>query len=200
MNHQVNNFSEPASLGRRALALLIDGSLLCVPWLLGAMILPVAGAFFISLLYVPVLESSSLQATIGKYWMGIQVVNQKGGRIRFSTALLRYLVKNISTFLLFLGYVFALFTKRSHTLHDLASGTEVIYGRNDVSSMVDAWLDQLRSIFGRAQKLVDESPISGISKANSKLDVLERLEALRSRGAISEDEYEREKRSILAQQ
>jgi uncharacterized RDD family membrane protein YckC len=193
LNHA--SLAEPASIGRRAAALLIDLMILSVPMLLGAVFIPFAGAIVVSFLYAPVMESSALQATIGKYWLGIQVVGKRGERIAFRHALIRYLVKNLSTLLVCIGYLMALFSRRNHTLHDRLSGTEVVYGRNESADIGDAWWTQLKSLFHRASGAIESG--NSVSHASSKYEAMEKLQSLRDKGTLSEEEFQREKKALL---
>ncbi|MBW7997922.1 MAG: hypothetical protein FVQ81_15400 [Candidatus Glassbacteria bacterium] len=77
-------------------------------------------------LYFAVFESSPRQATPGKMMLGIFVTDIHGRRISFPRALARTLAKILSKLILWLGYVLALFTPRSQTLHDLIAGTLVL--------------------------------------------------------------------------
>lgn len=76
--------------------------------------------------YFAVLESSRLQATLGKLALGIRVTDLSGGRVTFFRATGRFLGKILSAQTLLLGYVMALFTKRRQALHDLMAGTLVV--------------------------------------------------------------------------
>ncbi len=57
---------------------MLDALVLIIPCFLLNCVLPVIGSFLVVALYAPVLESSELQATFGKYWMGIMVTDKKG--------------------------------------------------------------------------------------------------------------------------
>lgn len=95
------------------------------------------------LLYYPVCESSCLMATPGKYLMGIQVIDENNLPMSFKIALIRSIMKIISTAVAFLGFVLALFTQKRQTLHDLVAHSQVIYGRyND--GFFEAWSEHLR--------------------------------------------------------
>jgi uncharacterized RDD family membrane protein YckC len=77
-------------------------------------------------LYFAGFESSGMQGTPGKLAMGIKVTDTDGDPIGFGMATGRYLGRIISGLLLDLGYVFAFFTSKKQTLHDLIAGTIVI--------------------------------------------------------------------------
>jgi len=89
--------------------------------LVGSLIL-----IFISLFYFSLLESSSLQGTIGKLAVGIKVIDLKGKRISFLRAVGRYLAKYLSILIFFIGFIMIAFTKKKQGLHDLIAETIVI--------------------------------------------------------------------------
>jgi uncharacterized RDD family membrane protein YckC len=77
-------------------------------------------------LYYTLLESSSLQATIGKMALGIIVTDLNGNRISFARANARYWSKIISALILCIGYIMAGFTKKKQALHDIIAETLVV--------------------------------------------------------------------------
>ena len=80
--------------------------------------------FVVFCVYSAILESSKLQATVGKRMLGILVSDTDEKRISFRRALLR-------SFMQFVGpidYLVALVTSRKQALHDLAAETEVVPG------------------------------------------------------------------------
>ncbi len=77
-------------------------------------------------IYASWYESSQTQATIGKRWTGLKVVDDRGERITFLRATGRFAAKFISALPCFLGFVAALFSPRNLTLHDRLSGTRVV--------------------------------------------------------------------------
>ncbi|MGB7346143.1 MAG: RDD family protein, partial [Pirellulaceae bacterium] len=82
-------------------------------------------AFAIYLLYATVLESTPWQATFGKRLVGIRVTNSRGRRLGFAWALGRNLAKLVSGLPLGLGYLWALFSEKKLTWHDMLSDTTV---------------------------------------------------------------------------
>lgn len=129
-------YQEPAGFGSRLAAALIDGILLFVVSLFVTFVLSAVGVLsilaslamakpsslgatvssialpivtvMIQWLYKPIMESSSLQATVGKLACGIKVTDLSGNRIGFGKALLRVLALN---FVYFAGTVITLVTK-----------------------------------------------------------------------------------------
>jgi uncharacterized RDD family membrane protein YckC len=65
--------------------------------------------------------------TVGNLLLGIRVVGHEGGRVSFSRAVLRLLGAYISGFLLFIGFLWALFDGRRQGWHDKLAGTVVVY-------------------------------------------------------------------------
>ena len=77
-------------------------------------------------LYFSLMESSSIQATLGKMLLGIQVVDINGNRISFSTATGRYFGKFISLLTLYIGFIIAAFTTKRQALHDMMAKCLVV--------------------------------------------------------------------------
>jgi uncharacterized RDD family membrane protein YckC len=84
--------------------------------------------------YFTLLESSRLQATFGKLFLGIKVVDLSGKRISFARATGRFFAKILSGQVLLIGYFMAVFSRRKQTLHDLLIGTLVVIKEGVVSS------------------------------------------------------------------
>jgi uncharacterized RDD family membrane protein YckC len=77
-------------------------------------------------LYFALLESSRLQATLGKLALAIQVTTLDGHRIGFGRATLRTAAKYLSAVILLIGFIMAGVTRRKQALHDLVAGTLVV--------------------------------------------------------------------------
>jgi len=77
-------------------------------------------------LYFSLLESSKSQATVGKMALSLMVTDTEGERISFARAAGRYLAKNLSTIILFIGYFMMLWDDRNQTLHDKIASTLVV--------------------------------------------------------------------------
>jgi len=181
-----------ASLGRRFLALLLDILILCVIGGIGVRLIPYVGGLIVWFFYAPVLESSELRATIGKHLVGIQVVDLAGHKASLRAAILRNAMKLVSQALLFLGFVIAFFSRKKQTLHDLCADTVIVYGRSELP-IADTWIESIKELF-RQKKL--ESPLS---PSSSVISQLERLQALRNQGALSDEEFRAQKEKILSQ-
>lgn len=81
-------------------------------------------------LYFALMESSKLQATLGKLAVGLIVTDAQGGRIGFLRATGRYFAKILSGVLLCIGFLMVAFTQRKRGLHDLMAGT-LVYKTRD---------------------------------------------------------------------
>lgn len=77
-------------------------------------------------LYYAFMESSKYQGTLGKFIVEIKVTDLKGKPITFARASARYFGKFISGFLLCVGFIMILFTKKKQGLHDLISDSLVV--------------------------------------------------------------------------
>ncbi|TXH27865.1 MAG: RDD family protein [Cyclobacteriaceae bacterium] len=80
----------------------------------------------IQVLYSTLMESSKLQATVGKLALGLKVTDLQGNKLDFVKALVRNLCKILSNFTLFIGYIMAGFTEKKQALHDMIASTLVL--------------------------------------------------------------------------
>lgn len=76
--------------------------------------------------YFALFESSPLQATIGKYALGLYVSDVRGDPISFGRASVRYWLKILSSLTLMIGWIIAGLTPRKQALHDVMAGTLVL--------------------------------------------------------------------------
>ncbi len=84
----------------------------------------------VRLIYFGGMESSAWQATLGKKALGLVVTDEQGLRLTFTRALGRNFCKNLSTWLMLIGYLAAAFTRRRQALHDLMTGCLVVNERD----------------------------------------------------------------------
>lgn len=119
-----------ASVWKRFFAFLIDAAVFVVIfWILSQML---SGAtvplvlLVIIWLYYALLESSPLQASLGKIIMNIKVVDRRGRRLSFWQATERILSKLITNITFYFGFFIAAFDKKKRTLHDRVSHSAVI--------------------------------------------------------------------------
>lgn len=80
----------------------------------------------LSLAYYAGMESSKLQATVGKLALGIKVVDGQGRRLGFGRAAARWAGSIVSYLILYIGFFMAGWTRRKQALHDLMAGTFVV--------------------------------------------------------------------------
>lgn len=133
-----------AGMGKRFLAFFIDSLCILLLYMIFGLILGMqhifdkvtslpllglwwfAGMLLISWLYYASFECSSLQATIGKKIFSLRVINQRGEKIGFVRASLRYFGKYLSRFTFCVGFLLILFTKKKQALHDKIASTLII--------------------------------------------------------------------------
>jgi uncharacterized RDD family membrane protein YckC len=92
---------------------------------LAAAIAGLAGTLFV--VVYGVLAWSMSGATLGDILMGVRVMSATGERVSFGRAAVRMTGAYISGFVLFLGFIWALFDRRRQGWHDKMAGTVVIY-------------------------------------------------------------------------
>jgi len=76
--------------------------------------------------YYSGMESSPLQATIGKLAVGLYVTDLQDQRVSFGRATGRHFGKILSGLILGIGYLMAGFTERKQALHDRLAGCLVL--------------------------------------------------------------------------
>jgi uncharacterized RDD family membrane protein YckC len=77
-------------------------------------------------LYYALLESSSIQGTLGKLIMGLYVTDEHGKRLSFGRASGRHFGKYLSVLIFGIGFLMAGFTAKKQALHDLLAHTLVM--------------------------------------------------------------------------
>ncbi len=77
-------------------------------------------------LYYAGMESSSMQATLGKAFMGLYVTDRNGMRIGFLRASFRHWAKILSGAIFFTGFLLALFPPHHQGLHDMMAACLVV--------------------------------------------------------------------------
>ena len=83
--------------------------------------------FIGSWLYSASMESSSYQATFGKWMLGIRVCDLEGQRISFGRASARHFAKFLSSMTLCIGYLMVAFTSKRQGLHDMVCSCLVVH-------------------------------------------------------------------------
>jgi uncharacterized RDD family membrane protein YckC len=137
-----DSLDEPAHLGVRFVAMLIDSAILTSFFFAAIFVLVLKGSasslsvgftlliWLVPLLYYGLCESGKHRSTWGKRWMGLCVYRSDGETpVGFLRAAGRYVLRMVSSILM-LGYIIAFFSERKQALHDLASDT-VVYQAED---------------------------------------------------------------------
>lgn len=78
-------------------------------------------------LYFSLMESSTLQASLGKMACGLKVIDAGGSALSFGRASGRYFAKILSAIILCVGFMMAGWTQRKQGLHDMVAATYVVY-------------------------------------------------------------------------
>jgi len=120
-----------ASLLGRLIALIVDGIILGVlsflaGLILGDRIFGIGVGFIVGVIYNSYFWAQNNGQTPGKSLMGIRVVKTNGQPIGVLDAVIRYIGYYINTFLLFLGWLWAVFDSRNQGFHDKLAGTVVV--------------------------------------------------------------------------
>ncbi|MEE4452535.1 RDD family protein [Novosphingobium resinovorum] len=87
-------------------------------------------------LYFALMESSRLQATVGKLAVGVVVTDLDGQRLTFLRASGRFFAKLLSYATFFIGFIMIAFTGRKQGLHDFIAGT-LVYKTRDPAMLFD---------------------------------------------------------------
>lgn len=211
-----------AGFWKRFAAVLLDFAVLLIPMIALNWAIPYVGSVVLAIFYFPVFESSSLQATPGKYWMGLKVLNEDGQTLSFPRAVARFFLKYVSSMLLMMGYLMQLFTAKRQTLHDLIASAVVIdHTYTKTPDWIQAWLKQMRYILrldeeGAPQEiLVTPSAGSSYNRTSSSaentfstaatssspaaVEAIEKLYELYKGGALTEEEFQNKKAELLKQ-
>ncbi|MCS7259008.1 MAG: RDD family protein [candidate division WOR-3 bacterium] len=118
-----------AGFNLRFVAYLLDFLVLFIPGIIIFKIAPFTSGLILLMvnwLYFSLMESSKLQATLGKLALKIVVTDIKGNPVTFERASARYFAKILSTLTLGVGFILAGFTPRKQALHDIITGCLVI--------------------------------------------------------------------------
>lgn len=118
-----------SSIGKRILATIIDSIVINI--IASFFIFAGYGGFIISsnllfILYNVLLMGSSWHATLGQKAMNICVIDGYGAGIDYGKALIRAICSLLSSIILGIGYLVALFSNEKQTLHDKLAGTFVV--------------------------------------------------------------------------
>lgn len=207
-----------AGFWKRFAAVLLDFAVLLIPMIALNWAIPYVGSLLLAVFYYPVFESSSLQATPGKYWMGLKVLNEDGQTLSFPRAVARFCLKYVSSMLLMVGYLMQLFTAKRQTLHDLITNAVVInYTYTKTPDWIQIWIKQMRYILrmdeASPQEILvtpsarsseegtgsTEAAPSASSSSPAAVEAIEKLYELYKGGALTEDEFQSKKAELLKQ-
>lgn len=118
-----------ATKGARMGAFLIDGSICCVITALCFFISYGLGSivFFVgSTLYFGIMDGSKMHGTLGKYLMGIVIVDESGQPLNYGQSFTRAMCRILCILTLGIGFLIGLFNDEGKALHDQIAGTRVI--------------------------------------------------------------------------
>lgn len=94
-------------------------------FLFGVYVIILPFSILLGLLYYGICESSKMEGTIGKYALGIKVINKDGSKISFWKAVGRAFAMTISLFTFGVGWIMIAFTDKKQALHDMVAGCYV---------------------------------------------------------------------------
>ena len=111
-----------------SISLVIFGATLGEGAGVGMFLLVFILASIATILYKPIMEASEYQGTVGKYALGMKVVDQNGQRITMTSSFLRTILYIIGAqgFLLCLGVIMIGFTEYKQGLHDILANTYIV--------------------------------------------------------------------------
>lgn len=188
---------------RRFFAFIIDALIVFLPSLALGAALPYVGAMVVSFLYYVIFEVSSIQATPGKYLMGIRVLSEDGSKLNLTKASIRYFMKIVSGLLMGIGYLIQLFTMKRQALHDLVAGAVVVdHQWLAAPDWVGAWVEQFKALiqttetkFKSTTVATVQPSVDGDSDAAAKKII--KLQDLFKQGLITEQEFLEKKSEVL---
>ena len=110
------------------LSLVVFGTTLGEGAGVGMFFLVLILASLATILYKPLMEASEYQGTLGKYVLGLKIVDKNGNKISMSTSFVRTILWIIGSqlFLLCLGVLMVGFTEYKQGLHDILANTYVV--------------------------------------------------------------------------
>ena len=82
--------------------------------------------FVLNVFYFAFLQSTKMQATVGKKLLGLKVTDLNGNRITFWRAFGRYLAMTFLSPIFYIGYIMVGVTEKKQGLHDMVASTLVV--------------------------------------------------------------------------
>ncbi|MBY0555036.1 RDD family protein [bacterium] len=139
---------------RRLGASIIDSIIISLPGMLvggsiSSFTVSIGMPAVIGFLYYPFFDSSALKSTPGKALLNMIVVTEKGERLSFKAAALRYFASFLSALICYIGYFMQPFTKKRQTLHDIIAEVVVIDTEVPDLNYFTVWKDQFKSVFNK---------------------------------------------------
>lgn len=188
-----------AGFWKRFAAVIIDAIII---WLLSMVLIipyfvPPLG-IIVAAFYHVVFETSPLRATPGKAILKIAVVRSNGSLMNVKDSIIRFVLSFVSSMLMFIGYLMALFTSKKQTLHDFVADTVVIEEVFAEQNYWDIFVSQTKILFNvdghttvtsSGPRHNDYKPINSQS--------LEELYNLHQKGILSDEEYKLKKEEYL---
>ncbi len=138
---------EYAKFSSRVLGALLDIVITAIPSIFVSTTIPYVGWLLIVILYYVALECSPAQATIGKRVMRIKVVSKNGEAISVAQSFIRRIMSCVSSAVLGIGHLMALFSSKKQALQDIVADTYVVVGETE-TPIPDAWVAGIRRLFG----------------------------------------------------
>lgn len=120
------------------------------------------------LIYTVSMQLSSKRATLGQQAVGVCIVKVNYEKATFGDLLLRYFISIISSILLKIGFLIAVFTKDKRTLHDLIAGTMVVEAETTVEQTTYSYEQQTKPINGSAERKTNETQTKVTPDPNNK--------------------------------
>lgn len=190
---------------RRFFAFMIDALIVFIPSFAIGVALPYVGAIVVSFLYYVIFEVSAVQATPGKYLMGIRVTSETGSQLNLTQASIRYFMKIVSGLLMGIGYLIQFFTMKRQALHDLVAGAVVVdHQWSTAPDWVGAWMDQFKILIKSTETKFRSSPIADVTThsetevdSNDAAKKIMKLQDLFKQGLITEQEFLEKKSEVL---
>ena len=195
---------EYAGFWRRFGALIIDGVILAVVSLVFKIISlnSIGISVLLAILYQPFFESSELQASPGKALLNMRITDLKGQRISFKKAVIRYVMRIVSSMIVCIGFLMMLFTEKKQTLHDVVAETLVVRGEVKNINFFQAWYHQVLEVLGMVDKVPAKrtesfSANTSSSSAQASPADLAGLYELFQKGILTEAEYNQKREEVL---
>lgn len=108
--------------------------------LIGGVVIYFVTAICILFLFPIIFEISSMQGTIGKYLVGIMIVNEDGSKMGILKTIGRSIVRSLSFVFLGIGFLFAASPPKKQAIHDMVFATKVVKFKEVPLKIIIAYL------------------------------------------------------------